>query len=100
MKAKITRIKNAASMIINSSCGFYEKRQTPGIITVLSQLQNTDEAVTARTIASALENDYGIIPDEFSWNLLHVHPFNMGRHEVIVDCLSPGIIFTKGIADA
>ena len=100
MKVKITRIKNAAAMMINSSCGFYEKRQSPGIITVISQLQDTDESITAREMVSALENDYGIMPDEFSWNLLHIHPFKMGRHEMIVDCLSPGIIFTKGTADA
>ena len=100
MKTRITRTKNAASMIINSSCGFYEKKHFAGLVTVISKLHYADKANNTREIVSELEKNYGIMPDESSWNILRIHPFSLGEQEMVVDCFSPGIVFVKGLTDA
>ena len=96
MKASITRTKNAAAMIINSSCGFYDERHFPGLITAITKLYSDSTANTSREIVSSLERNYGVIPDGVCGNLLHIYPYTLGKKEMIVDCYFPGIIYTKG----
>ena len=83
-------------MIINSSCGFYDESHFLGLVTAITKLYSDKTGKTSREIVSSLEKDYGIIPDDVCRNLLHIYPYTLGEKEMIADCFSPGIIYTKG----